>query len=101
MGQSSMISDDPPPYFTVVAKNDVTSSEDVNQNMSDPELDATFQPDHLSTDNYHLPNSKHAQSPREYWTVSLKLGKLVLLLTVLLLLTMTLPVFGSYHGSMV
>ena len=101
MGPSSMISDDPPPYFTAAAKNNMTSSEDMNKNMSKPESDAIFQPNHLSTDNYHPLKSKHTQSPKEYWTVSLKLGKLILLLTVLLLLTMTLPVLGSYHGSMV
>lgn len=101
MGQSSLNSDDPPPYVTAETENDMTFSENVNKNMSEPELDATFQPDNLSREKYHLLKSKHTQSPKEYWTVSLKLGKVVLLLTVLLLLTMTLPAFGSYHGGMV
>lgn len=99
MGQSSMISDDQPPYFTAVAENDMTSSGNVNKNLSEHDLDASFQADNSSMNNHHLLKSKHDQSPNIFWTVIFNSGTLLFILTVLLLLTMAPPVFGSFHGG--
>ena len=63
--------------------------------MSEP------QPDNVSMENHDLLKSRHTRSQTNYWTVDMNLGRLVLILTVFLLLTMALPVFGGYHGGVV
>lgn len=52
-------------------------------------------------ENHGQLNSGHARSQEKHWTVNLKLDRLALVLTALMLLTIAPPVFGGYHGDMV
>lgn len=105
IGQGFIVSADPPPYFTAMAENNLRSSADIFSYISELDLEAAFKTENMSEYtpetgklNHSMENSDplgsgHARSQENYWTGYVNLGRLVLILTGLLLLNTTLTSF--------
>lgn len=111
--QSYMASAEPPPYFTVRMENAMRSSADIDSHISELDVEAACKtgtmseytvkiakPNH-SSENHDSLKSRHPLSHETYCTLYLKLRRLALILTAILLLIVILPVFLGIFGDLV
>lgn len=110
---SFMVSAEPPPYFTPRTKNTLRSSADIDSHMSELDVEAGWKtetnPDYTvkiakpnhSSENHDSLKSRHPLSHGTYCTLYLKLRRLVLTLTAILLLIVILPGFLGIFGDLV